>query len=140
MNLNKASLIGNLTADPIKRTIPSGQQVATFSVATNYVWKDARSHEKKEVAEFHNVVAWGKLGEICAMYLKKGSKVYLEGRLQTRFWADRKTNTRRSRTEIIADDLIMLGHIGTKREEAREQKKQEVMAKEGVSIEEVPVE
>jgi single-strand DNA-binding protein len=140
MNLNKASLIGNLTADPVNRTLPSGQHVATFSVATSYVWKDARSQEKKKATEFHNIVAWGKLGEICGQYLKKGSKVYLEGRLQTRFWADRKTSTRRSRTEIIADDLIMLGHLGSKQAEAREEKKQAVMAKEGVSIEEVPVE
>ncbi|MDD5566850.1 MAG: single-stranded DNA-binding protein [Patescibacteria group bacterium] len=139
MNLNKASIIGNLTKDPVIRTLPSGQNMASFSVATNYVWRDLKSREKKETTEFHNVVAWGKLGEICGQYLKKGAKIYLEGRLQTRFWAD-KSGNRRSRTEIIADNVIMLGHLGSKKVEQDEAKKQEVLAKEEVSLQEVPVE
>lgn len=140
MNLNKASLIGNLTAEPIGRTLPSGQTVTSFTVATNYVWRDTKSKEKKESTEFHSVVAWGKLGEICQQYLKKGSKVYVEGRLQTRFWTDAKSNVRRSRTEVIADDLIMLGHLGSKKEEENEQQKQQALAKEEVTLQEVPVE
>jgi single-strand DNA-binding protein len=106
MNLNKAMLIGNLTRDPEVRTTPSGQTVASFSVATNYVWTDA-SGQKQKKAEYHNIVAWRKLAEICGQYLKKGNKVYVEGRLQTREWEGNDGN-KRQRTEIIADNMIML--------------------------------
>ncbi len=139
MNLNKASIIGNLTKDPVMRTLPSGQTVTTLSVATNHIWREPKTHNKKESTEYHNVVAWGKLGEICGQYLKKGGKVYIEGRLQTRFWSD-KSGSRRSRTEIIADDLIMLGHVSSKKDEAGESKKQEELAKEEISLQNVPAE
>ena len=108
MNLNKAMIIGNLTRDPETRTTPSGQTVANFSVATNLVWTDATGQKQKKV-EFHNVVAWRKLAEICAQYLKKGGKVYVEGRLQTRDWQG-QDGVKRYRTEIIADNMIMLDH------------------------------
>ncbi len=107
MNLNKAMIIGNLTRDPEVRTTPSGQTVASFGVATNLIWNDANGQKQQKV-EFHNVVAWRKLGEICGTYLKKGKQVYIEGRLQTRDWVG-QDGVRRYRTEIIADNMIMLG-------------------------------
>lgn len=110
MNLNKAMIIGNLTKDPEVRTTPSGTQVATFSVATNYIWKD-QAGQKQEKAEFHNIVAWRKLAEICGQYIKKGSKVYIEGRLQTRDWTG-QDGVKRYTTEIIADNMIMLDRVG----------------------------
>jgi len=110
MNLNKAMLIGNLTRDPEVRTTPNGTSVTSFSIATNYVWTDTNG-EKQERAEFHNIVAWRKLAEICGQYLRKGSKIYLEGRLQTRNWDDQNGN-KRYITEIIADNMIMLDSKG----------------------------
>lgn len=107
MNLNKAMVIGNLTRDPEIRTTPNGQTVASFSVATSYVWKD-QAGQKQEKTEFHNIVAWSKLADIISQYVKKGTKVYVEGRLQTREWAG-QDNVKRYRTEIIAENLIMLG-------------------------------
>ncbi len=106
MNLNKAMLIGNLTRDPEMRTTPNGTPVASFSIATNFIWTDANG-ERQERAEFHNIVAWRKLAEICGQYLHKGSKVYLEGRLQTRNWDDQSGN-KRYITEIVAENMIML--------------------------------
>lgn len=99
-------LIGNLTRDPEGRTTPSGQTVTNFGIATNLVWKDANGERQKR-AEFHNVVAWRKLAEICNQYLKKGNKVYIEGRLQTREWQG-QDGAKRQKTEIIADNMIML--------------------------------
>jgi len=110
MNLNKAMIIGNLTRDPEVRTTPSGQTVATFGIATNLVWTDADGQKQQKV-EFHNVVAWRKLGEICGTWLKKGKQIYLEGRLQTRDWVG-QDGVRKYRTEIIADNMIMLGSAG----------------------------
>ncbi|MEI8360573.1 MAG: single-stranded DNA-binding protein [bacterium] len=107
MNLNKAMVIGNLTRDPEVRTTPNGKSVASFSVATSATWVD-QSGQKQEKAEFHNIVAWGKLSDIVGQYVKKGSKVYVEGRLQTREWSG-QDNIKRYRTEIIAENLIMLG-------------------------------
>ncbi|MEI7498219.1 MAG: single-stranded DNA-binding protein [Candidatus Falkowbacteria bacterium] len=106
MNLNKAMIIGNLTRDPEVKNTPSGQMVATFSVATNQIWSD-QSGQRQERVEYHNIVVWRKLAEICGQYLRKGSKVYVEGRLQTREWTG-QDNIKRNRTEIIGDNLIML--------------------------------
>lgn len=106
MNLNKAMLIGNLTRDPEVKTTPSGQNVANFSVATNRVWTNPQG-QKQEAVEFHNIVAWGKLAEICGQYLGKGRKVYVEGRLQTRDWQG-QDGVKRYRTEIVAENMIML--------------------------------
>lgn len=103
-------IIGRLTKDPEARTTPTGANVTTFSVATNFSWKD-QSGNKQDKTEYHNVVAWRKLAEICAQYLKKGSKVYIEGRLQTRSWDDQSGN-KRYMTEIIADNMIMLDSKG----------------------------
>ena len=110
MNLNKAMLIGNLTRDPEVRTAPSGTQVASFSIATNFVWKD-QAGQRQEKAEFHNIVAWRKLAEICGQYLKKGSKIYVEGRMQTRDWTG-PDGVKKYRTEIIAENMIMLDRAG----------------------------
>lgn len=106
MNLNKVLIIGNLTRDPEVRTTPTGQTVATFSVATSRRWKD-KDGQAKEQTEFHNIVAWRKLAEIVGQYIKKGSKVFVEGHLQTRSWEDQQ-GAKKYRTEIIADNIIML--------------------------------
>jgi len=106
MNLNKVFILGRLTADPQLRATPSGQQVASFGVATNRVWTD-RGGQKQESTEFHNVVVWGRQAEIVNQFLKKGSLVLVEGRLQTRSWQDKQGQSRKT-TEIIAE-RIQLG-------------------------------
>lgn len=103
-------LIGNLTKDPEVRTTPSGQNVASFSVATNMNWTD-QSGQKQSKAEFHNIVAWRKLADICGQYLHKGSKVYLEGRLQTRDWMG-QDGVKKYRTEVVADTMQILSRPG----------------------------
>jgi len=106
-SLNKVMLIGNLGRDPELSYTPTGLAVAKFSVATNERWKDENGN-LQERTEWHNIVAWRKLADICSQYLKKGSKVYIEGRIQTRSWDDRNTGVKRYMTEIVADNLIML--------------------------------
>lgn len=107
MSLNKVLLIGNLTRDPELRSTSSGQSVANFGLATNRVWKDPQSGERKEAVEFHNVVVWRRLAEIAGQYLRKGSKIFVEGRLQTRSWQDQSGN-KKYMTEIVAENLQML--------------------------------
>jgi len=109
-SLNRATIIGNLTRDPETRKTPSGQSVSTFSVATNRSWSGTDG-QKQEATEFHNVVAWGKLAEICSQYLNKGKKVYIEGRLQTRDW-EGQDGVRRYRTEIVTENMIILDRSG----------------------------
>ena len=111
MDLNKVMIIGRLTRDPEMRSTPNGANVVSFSVATSFNWTD-QSGQKKEQTEFHNVVAWRKLADIIAQYLKKGSQVYIEGRLQTRSWEDATSGKKNYRTEIVADNMIMLGRPG----------------------------
>jgi single-strand DNA-binding protein len=101
-------ILGRLTRDPELRAIPSGVSVCQLGVATSYVYNNQQTGQKVEQTEFHNVVLWRKLGEIAAQYLKKGSQVFIEGRLQTRSW-DGKDGVKRYRTEIVGDNLIMLG-------------------------------
>lgn len=105
-SLNKVILIGNLTRDPELRYTPQGTAVCTFGVATNRQWA-TDSGEKKEDVEFHRIVAWNKLAEICANLLKKGRKVYVEGRLQTRSWTG-QDNVSRNQTEVVISDMIIL--------------------------------
>ena len=100
MNLNKIFLIGNLTRDVILKTTPSGQSVADFGLATNRVWMGANGQKQQE-AEFHNIVVWGKMAELCSQYLAKGRMVFIEGRIRTRSWQD-ANNQKRYKTEIIA--------------------------------------
>lgn len=107
MDLNRATLIGRLVRDPELRSLPTGKSVATFSVATGRVWKDANG-QKQEQTEFHNVVVWSRLAEIAHQYLRKGRQVYIEGRIQTRDWVG-QDGVKRYRTEIVGDNLIMLG-------------------------------
>ena len=102
MFLNKALIIGNLTRDPEMRSLPSGIQVTSFSVATNRVFKDKEGN-KKEQADFHNIVVFGRQAELVAQYLKKGSSVLVEGRMQTRSWDDKTSGQKKYRTEIVAD-------------------------------------
>lgn len=109
-SVNKVILIGNLGADPELKYTPSGAAVTNFNVATNEVWKD-NDGNKQERTEWHRVVLWRKLAEIAGEYLKKGSKVYLEGRLQTRSWED-KDGVKRYTTEVIADNMTMLDSKG----------------------------
>ena len=106
MDLNKVMLIGNLTRDPEGRTTPTGQMVTSFGLATNLVWTDTAGVKQKR-AEFHNIVAWRRLAEICNQYLKKGNKVYIEGRLQTKEWQG-QDGVKKQRTEVVADNMIML--------------------------------
>ena len=105
MNFNKAIILGNLTRDPDSRTLPSGQPVVNFSIATNRIYTD-QSGNKQQNAEFHNVVAFGKLADICSRYLTKGKMVLIEGRIQTRSWQDQSGN-KRYRTEIVAENMQM---------------------------------
>ena len=105
--INKAILIGNLGRDPEIRYTPSGVAVANFSSATSEKWKDKNTGEMQEQTEWHRIVVFGKLGEICGEYLSKGSKVYIEGRIQTRQWDDRDGNKRYT-TEIVAREMKML--------------------------------
>ncbi|HVY67426.1 MAG TPA: single-stranded DNA-binding protein [Patescibacteria group bacterium] len=107
MDLNKVMIIGRLTRDPELRTTPSGASVCALGLATNFVYNNQQTGQKVEQVEYHNVVLWRKLGEIAAQYLKKGRRVYIEGRLQTRSW-DGKDGQKRNRTEIVADNMIML--------------------------------
>jgi len=103
MNLNKVFILGNLTADPIVKVLPSGQSVANFGIATNRIFYD-KDKQKQQQVEFHNVVAFGRTAEIVQQYLKKGSMALIEGRIQTRSWQDSSGN-KRTRTEIITERL-----------------------------------
>ncbi len=109
-SLNKVMIIGRLGADPELKSIPSGQTVATFSLATDERWTN-RDGERQERTEWHRVVVWGKLAGICGEYLAKGRQVYIEGRIQTRNWEDKDGN-KRYMTEIVATDMQMLGSRG----------------------------
>ncbi|MEI6660096.1 MAG: single-stranded DNA-binding protein [bacterium] len=111
MYLNKVILIGNLTRDPELKAIASGNKVCTFGLATNRVYKDA-SGARQEKTEFHNIVVWGKTAENVAQYMRKGSQILVEGRLETRSWDDQATNVKKYRTEIVAD-TIQFGSKGT---------------------------
>lgn len=109
-SLNRATVVGNLTRDPETRAIPSGQTVCSFAVATNRRWKD-KDGNTKEDTQYHEVTAWGRLGELAAQMLSKGKKVYVEGRLQTNSW-EGTDGAKRSRTEIVAENFIPLSPKG----------------------------
>lgn len=104
MNLNKVVLIGRVASDPETRSTPGGQQVCSFRLATNRIWTERTSGQKKEKAEYHNVVLWRRLAEIASQFLTKGSLILIEGRLETRSWQDSSGN-RRFRTEIIGQNM-----------------------------------
>ena len=114
-SLNKVQLIGNLTAEPEVRETPNWQKVATFSVATNRKWKDAAGMLQEDT-EFHNCVAWRGLADIAEQYMHKGKKVYIEGYLKTRTWDD-TAGVKRHKTEVVADNIILLSSPAGAREE-----------------------
>ncbi|MBU1045820.1 single-stranded DNA-binding protein [Patescibacteria group bacterium] len=104
MNLNKAFLLGNLTSDPELRNLPSGQPVCSFRMATNQIWTDKETGQKQQKAEYHNVVAWRNLATIASQYLRKGSLVFIEGKISTRSWDD-PSGVKKYRTEVVADNI-----------------------------------
>ncbi|MDQ3099451.1 MAG: single-stranded DNA-binding protein [bacterium] len=106
-SLNKVQLIGNLTRDPELKYIQQGNAVCTFGVATNRSWVPSEGQERREETEYHKLVSWGKLAELCSQLLTKGRKVYIEGRLQTRSW-ETADGQQRSTTEIVVEDMILL--------------------------------
>lgn len=139
MNFNKVIIVGNLTRDVELRSTPSGQSVANFSVATNRFYTDSSGQKQSDV-EFHNVVAWGKLAELCHQYLAKGRMVLIEGRLKTRNWQDQSGQTK-YRTEIIAE-VIQFGPrpAGTETPASEEQIVEEPIENENKGDEEIKVE
>ena len=106
--VNKVILVGNLGRDPERRSTPSGQQVATFSVATSRRWRD-RDGNRQEQTEWHNVVVWGRQAEVAGEYLKKGRQVFIEGRLQTRSWDDKQTGQKRSKLGVVCENFRFVG-------------------------------
>jgi single-strand DNA-binding protein len=108
--VNKVILVGNLGKDPETSYTPSGQSVTKFTMATSRSYKD-KSGELKEETEWHNIVAWGRTGEICQQYLTKGNQAYVEGRIQSRTWED-KEGKKRYNTDIVADNIVLLGGRG----------------------------
>ena len=109
--VNKAIILGNLGRDPEMRSTQSGSQVANFSIATSRQYTDS-SGQKQEETEWHRIVAFGRLAEICGQYLRKGKQVYIEGRIQTRSWDDKETGQKKYMTEIVAEQMQMLGRAG----------------------------
>lgn len=138
-SLNRVQLIGNLTRDPELRYTPNGTAVCSFGLATNRSWK-TDSGEKHDEAEFHNIVAWNKLAELCSQFLVKGRKVYVEGRLSTRNWTG-QDGQQRNRTEIVISDMILLDSnrgtapaaAGTSEQPAEEAVREKVASTEGSS-------
>jgi|TARA_R110001606_G_C15404703_1_gene654208 single-strand DNA-binding protein len=118
MTVNKVTLVGRLGADPESRTFPNGGTICNVRIATSESWKDKQTGERKERTEWHQVVLNNRLGEIAQQYLKKGSQVYIEGRLQTRKWQDQSGSDRFS-TEIIANDMKMLDSKGAQGSDAK---------------------
>ena len=125
-SLNRVQLIGNLTRDPELRYTPQGTAVCSFSIATNRSWT-TDSGEKKDEADFHKIVAWNKLAELCSQFLSKGRKVYVEGRLTTRNWTA-QDGGQRNTTEVIISDMILLDSAGAR--SAREETEEEVSGEE----------
>jgi single-strand DNA-binding protein len=129
MNLNKAELIGNLVADPVAKSLSSGQSVARFRVATNYAWRDTKTKERKDSVEYHSIIAWGRLGGVAEKYLKKGDKVYIDGRLHTNVWTS-KEGAKKYFTEIVAQNMIMLGGAKSKSDSETKKVNDEVIVEE----------
>jgi single-strand DNA-binding protein len=145
MDLNKSQVIWRVTSDVELKTTPNGQNVTSFSVATNRTWVDG-SGMKQEQAEFHNIVIWGKLAEIASQYLQKWKRVFLEWRLQTRSW-EAQDGTKRYKTEMIADNMIMLdsawstppsNDVSTSENQTPAIKKTEPKKEEEINIEDIP--
>ncbi len=130
-SLNKVMLLGHIGRDPEVRYTSSGRAVATFTLATSQRWKDQDGTEQ-ERTEWHRIVAWGKLGEICSEYLSKGKQIFLEGRIQSREWEDQDGN-RRTTYEIVANDIIMVGSSGAQQNRSQEAPKKPTQIPQGKS-------
>lgn len=138
MDLNKVSLIGRLTRDPESKSISTGSQIVKFGLATNRTYKV--KSEKKEETVFHNIIAWGKLGEIISKFLKKGDKVYIDGRVNNRSFQD-KSGVKKYYSEIVANNMIMLGGNSNKKKTVKELQADEVQSEvveEEVDVEKIP--
>ena len=127
MNFNKAIIVGRLTANPEIRALPNGQQVATFSLATNSFYNDKEGQRQKQV-EFHNIVFFGKIADIASQYLKKGSLALIEGRIQTKSWQDKESGIKKYKTEIVGNSL----QLGPKNSNQQEDNS-------GIQKEEIPI-
>ena len=127
-SVNTVTLLGNVTRDPEVKAIPTGQTVCKFGLATNRVWKDAKG-EKQEVAEFHNIVAWGNLAELCRQYVKKGKPLYVKGYLKTHTWDDAE-KIKHYMTEVIMQDLVLLGSKSAAAHEAPSEEEEEEVIEE----------
>ena len=128
MDVNKVILLGRLTNDPINKKLKSGVSVSRAGLATNLFWKNSKTNKTQDLVEFHNLVFWGKLADVVEKYLKKGDKVYVEGRIQNKSWENEK-GIKKYRTEIVVKELVMLG--GKKSEDTNKE-----MAVEEIVIEE----
>lgn len=140
MDLNKVQIIGNITQDIELKSTPSGQNVCSFGVATNRGWTD-NDGNKQSVAEFHNIVLWGKLSEIANQYCHKWKKIYIEGRIQTRSW-EAQDGSKRYKTEIVGENLIMLDNNGEEKAPANNAAgvahKKAQKAQDKISVEDIP--
>ena len=145
MYLNKIILIGNLTRDPELRALPNGNKVCSFSIATNRVWKD-KNGARQEAADYHNVVVFGRQAETVAQYMKKGSSILVEGRMQTRSWEDKTSGEKKYRTEVVADRTQFGpksgGSVGASKAEGQNSKAEEVdtieYPEEDINPEDIP--
>lgn len=136
-SLNRVQLIGNLTRDPELRYTPNGAAVCSFGLATNRAWK-TETGERREEADFHNIVAWNKLAELCSQFLVKGRKVYVEGRISTRKWTA-QDGAPRSTTEIVISDMILLDSKRPDQAQASAEEQVEVKEESNVDTNSVPV-
>jgi single-strand DNA-binding protein len=143
MNLNRAIIVGRITRNPEVRTTPNGQSVASFGIATNRFWKGADG-QKQEKVEFHNIVAWGKLAEICNQYVTKGQLILIEGRIETRTWETPDGN-KKNRTEIVAENMQMgprtqgsMQRESTQENDLQNNLSQSQSSEEEINIEEIP--
>ncbi len=136
MNLNKVFLIGRLTQNPQKKVLPSGQAVCNFGLATDRFWTN-KEGKKQQETEFHNIVLFGKLAEIASQYLKKGSLVFIEGRLRTRSWQD-QSGQRRQRTEIIVERMQMGPRVKKELPPIEAEKEEIPIIEEEIDLKDIP--
>lgn len=135
-SLNQVSLIGNLTRDPEMKYTEGGNAVVSFRIATNSSWTD-KNGQKQEEVEFHNLQAWGKLAEICQKYLKKGSKVFVQGRIKTESWE--KSGVKNYRTKVVIKDMVMLSPKGESNQRAESQQYDQGVVSQEVDPGDIPL-
>ena len=135
MNLNRVFVIGNLTRDPELKSLPSGSSVCNFSIATNRTWTDKASSEKKTAVEYHNIVIFGKMADTVAQYMKRGSQLLVEGRLQTRSWE--KDGKKNYRTEVVAES-VQFGAKPKNESVSVDRSSEQPDAKGDIPVEEIP--